>query len=422
MRQTELFSKTQKSAPKDEESKNAQLLIQAGFIHKEMAGVYSFLPLGKRVLDNIMQIIRQEMNAIGGQELLLTGLQNPEIWQKSGRWSDDAVDVWFKTKLKNDAEIGLSWTHEEPLTGLMANHISSYRDLPVYAYQMQTKFRNELRAKSGIMRTREFIMKDLYSFCKNEQEHQEFYEKTKEAYKKIFDRVGLGKVTYVTEASGGSFSKFSHEFQTLCDAGEDIIYIDEQKGTAVNKEIIDDPELGYDKSKLKEAKAAEVGNIFTLGTKYSQVLGLMYQDEQGNKQPVFMGSYGIGPARTMGVIAEVYADEKGLVWPAQVAPFQVHLVQLAGGQEQADALYADLQNAGVEVLYDDRAEAGAGEKLADADLLGIPWRVVASKKTLEQDSAEVKPRNTQEISLVKTKDLHEFFESNTFKTGAGRGN
>jgi len=417
-----LFSKTQKSPPKDEESKNAQLLIRAGFIHKEMAGVYSFLPLGRRVLDNIMQIIRQEMDAIGGQEILLTGLQNPEVWQKTGRWSDSVIDVWFKTKLHNDTEIGLGNTHEEPLTALMANHISSYRDLPVYAYQMQTKFRNELRAKSGIMRTREFIMKDLYSFCKNEQEHQAFYEKVKEAYKKIFDRLGLGKVTYVTEASGGSFSKFSHEFQTLCDAGEDIIYIDEQKGTAVNKGIIDDPELGYDKSKLKEAKAVEVGNIFTLGTKYSQALGLLYQDEQGQKLPVFMGSYGIGPARAMGVIAQVYADEKGLVWPASAAPFQVHLVALAGGNEQADALYADLQNSGVEVLYDDRAEAGAGEKLADADLLGIPWRVVASQKTAAADSYEAKQRTQKQATLVQVNNIHEFFKSNTLKTGAGRGN
>ena len=411
MRQSKLFTKTQKTLPKGEESKNAQLLIQAGFIHKEMAGVYSFLPLGKRVMENIMRIIREEMNVIGGQELLLTGLQNPEIWQTSGRWADEAVDIWFKTKLKNDTEIGLSWTHEEPLTALMRNHISSYRDLPVHVYQMQTKFRNELRAKSGIMRTREFIMKDLYSFCKNEEEHKAFYEKVKQAYIKIFDHVGLGHVTYVTMASGGSFAKYSHEFQTLTAAGEDIIFIDEQTKEAVNEEIIDDKDLGYDKNKLRKEKAVEVGNIFTLGTKYSEVLGLQYQDDQGNKRPVFMGSYGIGPARVMGTIAELFADEKGLVWPPSVAPFLTHLLCLSDSVEEADALYEQLQSVGIEVLYDDRRTMSAGEKFADADLIGIPWRLVISDKTLASKSAEVKERQSKEIELVSLRELPNYLQS-----------
>ena len=411
MRQSQLFTKTQKTLPKGEESKNAQLLIQAGFIHKEMAGVYSFLPLGKRVMENIMRIIREEMNVIGGQELLLTGLQNPEIWQTSGRWADEAVDIWFKTKLKNDTEIGLSWTHEEPLTALMRNHISSYRDLPVYVYQMQTKFRNELRAKSGIMRTREFIMKDLYSFCKNEEEHKAFYEKAKQAYIKIFDHVGLGHVTYVTMASGGSFAKYSHEFQTLIAAGEDIIYIDEQTKEAVNEEIIADKDLGYDKNKLRKEKAVEVGNIFTLGTKYSEVLGLQYQDDQGNKRPVFMGSYGIGPARVMGTIAELFADEKGLVWPSSVAPFLAHLLCLSDSVEEADALYEQLQSVGIEVLYDDRHGMSAGEKFADSDLIGIPWRLVISDKTLASKSAEVKARQSKEIELVPLRELPNYLQS-----------
>jgi len=411
MRQSQLFTKTQKTLPKGEESKNAQLLIQAGFIHKEMAGVYSYLPLGLRVLKKIEQIIREEMNAIGGQELLLTGLQNPEIWQTSGRWADEAVDIWFKTKLKNDTEIGLSWTHEEPLTALMRNHISSYRDLPVHVYQMQTKFRNELRAKSGIMRTREFIMKDLYSFCKNEEEHKAFYEKVKQAYIKIFDHVGLGHVTYVTMASGGSFAKYSHEFQTLTAAGEDIIFIDEQTKEAVNEEIIDDKDLGYDKNKLRKEKAVEVGNIFTLGTKYSEVLGLQYQDDQGNKRPVFMGSYGIGPARVMGTIAELFADEKGLVWPPSVAPFLTHLLCLSDSVEEADALYEQLQSVGIEVLYDDRRAMSAGEKFADADLIGIPWRLVISDKTLASKSAEVKERQSKEIELVSLRELPNYLQS-----------
>ena len=411
MRQSQLFTKTQKTLPKGEESKNAQLLIQAGFIHKEMAGVYSYLPLGLRVLKKIEQIIREEMNAIGGQELLLTGLQNPEIWQTSGRWADEAVDIWFKTKLKNDTEIGLSWTHEEPLTALMRNHISSYRDLPVHVYQMQTKFRNELRAKSGIMRTREFIMKDLYSFCKNEEEHKAFYEKVKQAYIKIFDHVGLGHVTYVTMASGGSFAKYSHEFQTLTAAGEDIIYIDEQTKEAVNEEIIADKDLGYDKNKLRKEKAVEVGNIFTLGTKYSEVLGLQYQDDQGNKRPVFMGSYGIGPARVMGTISELFADKKGLVWPPSVAPFLTHLLCLSDSVEEADALYEQLQSVGIEVLYDDRRAMSAGEKFADADLIGIPWRLVISDKTLASKSAEVKERQSKEIELVSLRELPNYLQS-----------
>ncbi len=407
MRQSQLFTKTQKTSPKDEESKNAQLLIRAGFIHKEMAGLYSFLPLGWRVMTNIMGIIREEMNAIGGQELLLTGLQNPEIWQTSGRWSNDAVDIWFKTKLKSDAEIGLSWTHEEPLTALMQNHISSWRDLPTYAYQFQTKFRNELRAKSGILRTREFIMKDLYSFSRDQAEHDAFYEKAKQAYIHIFEKVGIGDKTYLTFASGGSFSKYSHEFQTLCEAGEDVIYIDEAKHIAINQEIIDDPDGNYDKAALKKAKAIEVGNIFTLGTKFSEALQLFYQDEKGQKHPVFMGSYGIGPARVMGTVVEALSDEKGIVWPVSIAPFQVHLIGLPGVEAEAEKVYKDL--AGIEILYDDRAEVRAGEKFADADLIGIPYRIVVSKKTLEQESAEIKERKSGEIQLIKIGDLSNFF-------------
>jgi prolyl-tRNA synthetase len=412
MRQSQLFTKTQNSAPKDEESKNAQLLLRAGFVHKEMAGVYSYLPLGWRVMEKIMRIIKEEMDVIGGQEVLLTSLQDPTPWKASGRWADDVVDVWFKTKLKNDSEIGLANTHEEVLAQLMKGHIRSWKDLPVYPYQFQTKFRNEKRAKSGIMRTREFIMKDLYSFSKNEEEHKEFYEKSKEAYKKIFERVGLGDVTYLTVASGGSFSKYSHEFQALTNAGEDIIYIDEEKRIAVNKEIIDDKDLGYDKTKLKQAKAVEVGNIFTLGTKYSEALELAYQDEQGNKLPVFMGSYGIGPGRCMGTIVEVHADEKGMVWPKAVAPFATHLIALPGVEKDADEIYEELTSKGIEVLYDDRKEAAAGEKFVDADLFGIPWRLVVSEKTIAQKSIEVKQRTDDSTQLVPIQDSLNWIQQN----------
>jgi len=285
MRQSQLFTRTRREAPSDEASKNAQLLIRAGFIHKEMAGVYDFLPLGLRTLNKTIQIIREEMNAIGGVELSLSSLQDPALWKKTDRWSDEKVDSWFKTALKSGGELGLGFTHEEPLTNLMREQISSWRDLPSYPYQFQTKFRNETRAKSGLMRTREFIMKDLYSFSRNEPEHLAFYEKAADAYKKVFERAGLGGRTYMTFASGGSFSTYSHEFQTVCDAGEDVIYIDEGRGLAVNREVYDDPEVykasGLDKASLKEAKAIEVGNIFTLGTRFSEALGLAYKSEEG---------------------------------------------------------------------------------------------------------------------------------------------
>jgi len=411
MRQSQLFTKTRREAPKDEVAKNAQLLIRAGYIHKESAGVYSFLPLGLRVLNNITQIIREEMNAIQGQEMTLTALQNPEVWQKSGRWSDEAIDVWFKTELKSGGEAGLAPTHEEPLTALMSEYIASYKDLPRYVYQFQTKFRNELRAKSGIMRTREFIMKDLYSFDRTEDDFRAFYERCAAAYKKIFDRVGIGEQTYRTFASGGSFSKFSDEFQTVCDAGEDVIYVSEAKGIAVNKEVYTDDvlaELGLKKSDLEEKKAIEVGNIFPLGTRFSDALGLTYKDESGKEQPVVMGSYGIGPARLMGTIVEVLSDEKGIVWPKEVAPFDVHLVAISSGNgdvvTEADRLYALLRESGIEVLYDDR-DARAGEKFADAELIGIPTRLVVSEKTMQEGGVEMAGRIDASATIIPDSEI-----------------
>ena len=403
MRQSQLFTKTRKEAPKGEVSKNAQLLIRAGYINKEMAGVYSYLPLGLRVLNKIADIIREEMNAIGGQELFLTTLQDKKLWEKSGRWSDDVVDNWFKTKLKNDTELGMGFTHEEPLAQLMKDHISSYKDLPFYVYQIQTKFRNELRAKSGIMRGREFMMKDLYSFCASQEEHDQFYASAKEAYMKVFKRVGLGDKTYITFASGGSFSKYSHEFQTLTTAGEDIIYLDEKKKIAVNKEVFTAEvleDLDLDKDDLVEKKAVEVGNIFSLGTKFSDALGLNYVDKSGERRPVIMGSYGIGPGRVMGTIVETMADDKGLIWPENIAPFDVHLISIGDVKEKADALYQKLADEGVEVLYDDR-DTSAGEKLADSDLIGIPKRIVISEKSLSAGGVEVKMRRESESTIEK---------------------
>lgn len=411
MRQSKLFTKTRKEAPADETSRNAELLIRGGYVHKEMAGVYAYLPLGLRVMNKISNIIRDEMNKLGALEMKLTVLQDPEVWQKSGRWSDDIVDNWFKTKLKNDSELGLGFTHEEPLTDILKNHISSYKDLPVAAYQIQAKFRNELRAKSGVMRGREFVMKDMYSFAKNEEEHQAFYKEVQKAYKRVYDRLGIGHLTYMTFASGGTFAKYSHEFQTLTSAGEDIIYVDEETGLAVNHEVLNDEvltSLGLSREKLVEHKAVEVGNIFTLGHKYSEPLGLQYTDESGAKQHVFMGSYGIGPSRIMGTIAEVLSDDKGLIWPKEVAPFSVHLIAAGADDEnvraKSEELYESLTAAGIEVLFDDR-DISAGVKFADSDLLGIPIRIVIGKRSLEAGEVELKERRDEKTRMVKVEDV-----------------
>jgi len=407
MRVTQLFTKTTKNAPADEVAKNAQLLIRAGFVHKEMAGVYSYLPLGKRVLEKIIQIVREEMNDIGGSEISLTALQNSEVWKKSGRWDDDVMDVWFKTKLANGTDLGLAPTHEEPLTKLMKNYIHSYKDLPIYPYQFQIKFRNELRSKSGLMRGREFWMKDLYSFSRTQEEHDAFYETAALAYAKVFDRLGLGDFTYRTFASGGSFAKFSHEFQTVSPVGEDKIYVHKEKNIAINEEVYTDEvlaELGVSKDELEEMNAVETGNIFTLGTRFSDPLELNYTDENGESKPVIMGSYGIGPSRLMGLIAEHFSDDKGLVWPANVAPFTVYLVSIGDVKEQADKLYADLTAQGIEVLYDDRDER-PGAKFADAELYGIPYRVTISERLIADNKLEFTTRTATESELLTEDEL-----------------
>lgn len=408
MKLSQLFSRTSRDTPGDETAKNAQLLIRAGYIQKEMAGVYDYLPLGLMVLNAIIEVIREEMNELGGQEMLLSTLQNPETWQASGRWNDEFVNVWFKTKLKSEHEIGLANTHEEALAVLMRNHVKSYQDLPAYVYQFQTKFRNELRAKSGLLRTREFIMKDLYSFCATQAQHDHFYQAAQDAYNRIFKRLGLGETTYLTFASGGSFAKFSHEFQTICEAGEDTIYVDPNKRLAVNKEVLSDEvlsELGLQRENLEERTGAEVGNIFSLGTTYSDALGLKFTAENGEVQPVVMGSYGIGPGRVMGVLVELFSDEHGLVWPEAVAPFKHHLISVGGEEadKQANEVYNQLTKAGQSVLFDDRAGLRAGVKFAEADLLGMPTRLVISDKTAGQ--IEYKKRSESATKLVNLKQL-----------------
>ena len=568
MRQSKLFTKTRKEAPADETAKNAQLLIRAGYVHKEMAGVYAWLPLGLRVRNNIEQVVQEEMNAIGCQELIMTNLQRKELWEETDRWDDEKVDIWFKSELKAGGEVGLAWSHEEPIGNMMKSYISSYKDLPIYVYQFQNKLRNEMRAKSGVMRGREFIMKDAYSFCRGEEDHDAIYEAMKVAYMKVFDRLGIGEQTFITFASGGAFTAYSHEFQTLCEAGEDVLFqipdtdeyynqevvaaqapalpetneemrdveeflgegmigveevakhinipvekttktilfqandnrviavavrggydVDEEKVKNVAKcetlallapervqevtgavvgyvgminlpeEVeqywdestkgrmnfemgmnktnyhmnnlnfgrgLPEPETFYDLKVAREGdihpesgkpyvvhKAAEVGNIFNFGRQKAEDLGLNFKDDNGESVAVWMGSYGIGVTRLVGVLVEMFADEKGIVWPEEVAPYQVHLVGLNLDDEElrdyADGVYSSLTRRGVDVLYDDRIEARPGEKFADSDLIGIPYRVVVSKKTREEGKFEVVTRKDGEVRFLSEEELYADF-------------
>jgi prolyl-tRNA synthetase len=376
-----------------------------------MAGVYSYLPLGLRVIKKIENIIREEMNAVGGIEMKTAAFQNKEVWEKSNRWDDTVVDVWFKTKLKNGGEVGLSFTNEEAYSNILKQYVSSYKDLPIYPYDFKEIFRNEARSKSGIMRGREFYWKAMYSFSKDENEHNDFYEKAKIAYSNIFKRVGIGHITYLTFASGGSFSKFSHEFQTLTSVGEDTIYLDENTGLAINKEVFTDEvleSLNLKKENLVEKKAVEVGNIFSLGTKFSEPFDLKYKNESGEEKLVLMGSYGIGLSRLMGTIVEALSDDKGMIWPETVAPFSVHLLALGDAEkvkEEAEKLYSELNKKNIEVLFDDRPEMSAGEKFADADLLGMPFRVVVSERSMKEGGFEIKRRNEEKGKIVSEAEL-----------------
>ncbi len=411
MRQSKLFTKARREAPSDEVSKNAQLLVRAGFVHKEMAGVYDYLPLGLRVVEKIKQIVREEMNAIGGQEMIMSSLQRKELWERTDRWDDKKVDVWFKSKLAAGGEVGFGWSHEEPITDMMKQFISSYRDLPAYVYQFQTKMRNELRAKSGIMRGREFVMKDMYSYTTDEVAHKVFYDLVIAAYLRVFKRAGLGDRTFLTFASGGAFTQFSHEFQTLSEVGEDVVYLHREKNIAINEEVLSDDvlaQLGVSRDELEKVPAIEVGNIFDFGGIKSKQLGLFYKNTEGGETLVHLGSYGIGITRLMGAIVEILSDAKGIVWPAEVAPFKVHLVSLGKAGDDvsktADALYEELTNAGVEVLYDDR-DMSAGQKFAESDLIGIPTRIVVGKEAVATGVFEVVDRASGKVEKKKRAEL-----------------
>lgn len=554
MKRTELYIKTRKDTPSNEVSRNAQLLIKAGFVYKVMAGVYVYTPLGIRVLEKIKQIIREEMNSIGGQELIMSALQKPSTWDVTGRWDDDIVDVWFKTHLKDGTELGLAWSHEEAIIEMIKEHITSYKDLPQNVYQFQTKFRNELRSKSGIMRGREFVMKDMYSCSVDELQHERFYQACIDAYMRVFDRLGIGEDTFVTLASGGAFTQFSHEFQTVCDAGEDVVfhvpgtdqyynheiapsqaspfdnsndqvkdredvkgegiigveplaeffnipvelttktilfedengqviaaavrgdydvneeklknasgaellklaseetvrkttsaevgyagvldlpdevsvYWDDSMRGRVNFEMganktdyhsinvnfgrdVAEPDQFYDIKQAKEGdihpesgkvyeviKTAEVGNIFNFGTQKSEETDFAFTNEHGEKQYVHLGSYGIGVTRVMGVIAEKMSDDHGLNWHANIAPYHIYLATIGDITEEAETLVSELEDAGIEVIYDDR-DVRPGEKFADADLMGIPYRIVLSERTLNEGAVEFKPRTASDAELL----------------------
>lgn len=403
MRLSTLFSKTRKEAPKDEVSQNASLLVRAGFVDKLSAGVYSYLPLGLLVLRNIENIIRKEMNALGGQEVIMPALQPKELWEQTGRWG--SLDILYKVRDQSGKEMALGPTHEEVVVPLAKNFISSYRDLPTAVYQFQNKFRMEPRAKSGLLRGREFLMKDLYSFHRDQEDLERFYQEATAAYIRIFEAVGLGKETHLTFASGGSFSKYSHEFQTLAPAGEDTIYVCDNCQMAVNKDV-KEPETvcpACGKNSFTEEKAIEVGNIFMLKDRYSKPFNLTYKNEEGKEETVLMGCYGIGLSRLLGTIAEICADKDGLIWPEAVAPARLHIVDLTRDEANtsvASALYEEALAAGVTALLDDRALVSAGAKLAEADLLGMPLRVVVSDRNLAEGKIEIKKRSEVESSLV----------------------
>lgn len=408
MRQSQLFTKTRREAPSDEVSKNAQLLIRAGFVHKEMAGAYSYLPLGRRVVEKIERIVRSEMDKIGGQEVRMATLHPSEPWKKTGAW--DKVDVVFKINSRTEKEYTIGQSEEEIITPIAREYVSSYKDLPLAVYQIGQKYRDELRAKSGIMRGREFTMKDMYSFHASQEDFDRFYTVAKEAYLRVYARVGL--VAKATEASGGSFTdKLSYEFMVLTEAGEDNILYCDECSHCVNAEISEraegEPCPKCGKGAFKRAKASEVGNIFDLGTKYTKDFELTYKDAEGKDQYPIMGCFGIGITRLMGVAAEALSDDKGLVWPAAIAPFRVHVVQLgddAEVQKEAEEMYRTLTEAGVETLWDDR-DARAGEKFADSDLIGIPLRVVVSQKSLAGGTFECVERQSGRTEHRTLSDL-----------------
>lgn len=409
LRQSELVTHTSRNVPKEEVSINAQLLTRAGFVNRLMAGVYSYLPLGARVLAKIENVVREECNAFGSQEVMMPALQPKEAWTRTGRW--DTVDVLFKLKGVGNRDLALGPTHEEVVTPLIGQFLLSHRDLPASVYQIQTKFRNEARAKSGILRGREFRMKDMYSFHAEETELTKYYDTCIELYNRIFARCGVGHCTYPTLSGGGIFTTgFSHEFQTVTPYGEDTIWVCRERGLAVNVEVFDKvkelPE--WRDAKLETVKAIEVGNIYRLGVKYTEPCGVTFNGADGKSHPVFMGCYGLGTTRLLGAVVEVLHDEKGMKWPAEIAPYRAHLVSLFNEtNDEVEALYQYMGRAGVETLYDDRP-CGAGEKLKDCDLIGVPLRIVIGPRSLKEGHVEVSERGDPEVKRMTLDQVRDF--------------
>lgn len=408
--QSALVSRTRRAVSSEETSINAQLLLRAGYVDRLMAGVYSWLPLGLRILKNIEQIVREEMEKIGSMEILLPALHPQENWEKTGRWT--SFDSLYRIIEKDENGIALGSTHEEVVTPLIGGFLRSYRDFPASVFQIQTKFRKEARPRSGVLRGREFRMKDMYSFHTDEKCMSEYYERAKEAYMRVFNRCGLGEVTYRTYASGGAFSSYSHEFQSVCETGEDTIFVNEEKRLAINKDIYEEVKNHTEFSDLSfvEQRGIEVGNIFNLGTRFSEAFGLNYMDCQGNHKPFLMGCYGIGTTRIVGAVVEIHNDENGMIWPEDVAPFDIHLIVIGKGEVstlKAQGIAQELSQLGFEVLFDDR-EISAGERLVEADLVGIPTRIIISERGLQDGSAEIKKRNEPIVHNVKWTEVAQF--------------
>jgi len=412
MKQSRLFCKTKKETPKDAEVISHKLLVKGDFIEQTISGVYRFLPLGLKVLKKIEKIIREEMWDLGAQEVLLPTLQDKKLWLETNRWQTIDPPL-FKLLDRHQKEIALGPTHEEEMVDIARKRVKSYQDLPFSLFQIQNKFRNEMRASGGLLRQREFLMKDLYSFYSNEEEAREFYERVKKAYFKIFRRCALQ--TILVEASSGTIGgKLSHEFQVEAEVGEDRILICSKCGYGVNIEKIGEikkcPEC---RGILEKKNSIEVGHIFYLGTKYSKAMSADFKDRDGKEKPILMGCYGIGLPRLMATIVEIHHDEKGMIWPQSVAPFQLHLIRIENSRPvklAAEKLYNDLTKENIEVLYDDRLDKSAGEKFADCDLIGVPRRLVISERTLKQNCAELKNRGAKKTKLIKINEVKKYFQ------------
>jgi len=406
---------TFKDVSKEQESLNAKLLIKAGFINPELAGVYTYTRLGYEVLKNIEDLTREHMSKWGG-EILMPSLQPVENWETTGRLESmsslfEARGANETSRKLNSSRYVLGPTHEEIVTPLAKRYIKSYRDLPLALYQIQTKFRNEARPKSGLLRSREFRMKDLYSFHENEEDLLEFYELMKEEYMSLFEDLGLAEDTFITLADGGDFTKeFSHEFQTLIPQGEDTIFLDRENRIAYNKEIVNkenEERLGVKFDSLEQVSATEVGNIFPLNLKFSNPFSLTYTTKEGLVKPVYMGCYGLGTSRLMGVVAEKFADEKGLVWPEKIAPAKYHIVTISKEREgEVYKLSKELiELVGKDALWDRRTSVSTGEKLKDADLIGCPYRIIISSNSIKRGGIEVKSRTSEKEEYMPVEQL-----------------